>query len=413
MRVFMLGQWPIGRPRHGGQIRAASIAAAYRASGHDVLFMGVFDPTNVPLEDTTPNDVAIDQRAIDYIVRSGRTFEFSLWNAFAEVPELFARFQDAVLRFQPDAVQLEEIYLWPVVRALRDRGYLPDVPIIYSSYNFETEYRRDLAEIYGYENWELLHKVASEEEQIARESDLVVAVSDYDAACFHRIGAKRVMVVRNGGKQPDSAAEATAALDSYFGNTRVALFVSSAHPPNARGLLDLAQGLRPPLPGLLLICGSVGKLLEPHQKNCPLIRDARMLGIVDPPVLEALLLRASVILLPKTRGGGSNVKTSEALLTNRPIVATTQAFVGFEPWVEAPGVTIEDDPVLFWQRVVDHLTEPRNPLALNERNCHDLLWPVCIAPLVTAVEDIVRVNSNLATKGVTRDERDDLLCGTE
>jgi hypothetical protein len=397
----MLGPWPIGRPRFGGQIRAANIAAAYRASGHDALFMGIFDPHNVPLEDTTPDDVALDQRVGDYAVRSGKSEELSRWHAFAEVPELFARFQEAVLRFRPDAVQVEQLYLWPVVRALRDQGYLSGVPIIYSSHNFETDYRREFAEICGNENWELLRNVASQEEEIARESDLVVTVSDYDAACFRRIGAKHVIVVRNGGKWPDSTARATAAVDSYFGNTHFALFVSSAHPPNARGLLDLAQGLKSPLPGLLVICGSVGTLLEPHQKNCPLIRDARMLGIVDPPVLEALLLRASVILLPKTRGGGSSLKTSEALLTGRPIVATTQAFVGFEPWVGEPGVTIEDDPVLFWQRVVDHLPEFRNPSTLNERNCNDLLWPVCVAPLVTAVQDIVSI-SNRSTPTSTR-----------
>jgi hypothetical protein len=188
MRVLMLGPWAIGRPRHGGQIRAASIVAAYRGSGHDVRFMGVFDPGNVPLDDTTQDDVAIDQSVMDYIARTGKSWEFSLWDAFAEVPALFGRFQEAVRRFRPNVVQLEEPYLWPVVRALRDRGHLDGVPIVYSSYNFETEYRRELAEIRGDENTELLRKVAMEEEEIARGSDLVVAVSDVDARSFFRIG---------------------------------------------------------------------------------------------------------------------------------------------------------------------------------------------------------------------------------
>jgi hypothetical protein len=388
MRVLMLGPWAIGRPRHGGQIRAASIVAAYRGSGHDVRFMGVFDPGNVPLDDTTQDDVAIDQSVMDYIARTGKSWEFSLWDAFAEVPALFGRFQEAVRRFRPNVVQLEEPYLWPVVRALRDRGHLDGVPIVYSSYNFETEYRRELAEIRGDENTELLRKVAMEEEEIARGSDLVVAVSDVDARSFFRIGAKRVIVARNGGRLIDVDAAATAALASYLGDTRFALFVSSAHPPNARGLLDLAQGLAGPLPGLLAICGGVGTLLEPHRRTDPLIRDTRMFGIVDAPILDALLLRASVILLPKTRGGGSNLKTSEALLTGRPVVATTRAFVGFEPWAQAPSVTIEDDPMLFWRHVARHLSEPAKHRSLHDGFCDELLWPTCVAPLVTAVQNL-------------------------
>ena len=293
-------------------------------------------------------------------------------------------------------MQLEEPYLWPVIRTLRNRGHLPGVPIIHSSYNFEAEYRRDLAEICGNENRELLRKVARQEEEIARECDLVVAVSDLDAACFRRIGARRVMVIRNGGRRVNAARAATSGLDSYFGKARFALFVSSAHPPNARGLLDLAQGLKLPLPGLLVICGGVGTLLEPHRRTYPLIRDARMLGVVDPPILDALLSRASVIILPKTRGGGSNLKTSEALLTGRPVVATTQAFVGFEPWTGVPGVTVEDNPALFWQHVARHLGELGEPPTLNNGYCDGLLWPACVAPLVTAVNELVSASSRAA-----------------
>ena len=48
---------------------------------------------------------------------------------------------------------------------------------------------------------------------------------------------------------------AIAAVDAYFGRTPFALFVSSAHPPNARGLLDLADGAEKPLADPLVIAG--------------------------------------------------------------------------------------------------------------------------------------------------------------
>src|SRR6186997_2462668 len=70
MRVLMLGPWSIARPRHGGQIRADRIAAAYRSRGHEVTFAGIVDPNNVPSADMGPHDVAIDLRVVEFISRA-------------------------------------------------------------------------------------------------------------------------------------------------------------------------------------------------------------------------------------------------------------------------------------------------------------------------------------------------------
>jgi hypothetical protein len=387
MRVLILGPWPITRPRHGGQIRAASIVAAYRARGHAAMFIGIFDPGNVPPADATPDDVAIDDAVMGFIGRSGQRWELSLWRAFAEEPALFARFEAAVRRFGPDVVQFEEPYLWPVVRALRQHGRLGNAPVVHSSYNFETDYRRDLAEIAGNVDEALLGEVARQEAEIARESDLVATVSDADADSFRRVGARHVVVARNGSRPPAPTEAALAAVDAYLGDVPFALFVSSAHPPNAQGLLDLAAGAASGLPGPLLICGAVHRLLEPGRTRHRLIRDARMLGTVDPEVLDALLVRAAVILLPKTRGGGSNLKTSEALLARRPVVATTLAFAGFEGWRDEPGVAVADEPARFWKLAADALADPQPIVAPSGHDPRDdLLWTTCLAPMIDAAE---------------------------
>jgi len=387
MRILILGPWAIIHARHGGQIRAASIVEAYRARGHDVMFIGIFDPGNVPPADTGPHDIAIDDTVMTYIAQSGQPWEVSLWRAFAEVPALLARFEAAVYRFRPDVVQFEEPYLWPVVRTLRERGLLRSARVVHSSYNFESEYRRDLAKIAGNANSRVLAEVALQEKQIARESDLVITVSDADAASFRRIGARHVVVAQNGCRRVEPTQAALAAVDAYLADASFALFVSSAHPPNARGLLDLADGAQDGLPGLLIICGAVHKLLAASRTAHRLIRDARMLGMVDMPILDALLARCSVILLPKTCGGGSNLKTSEALLANRPVVATSLAFVGFEAWRDQPGVVIADEPALFWHMAARQLSSPR-PLAVPQGHDRrdDLLWPTCLAPMVASVE---------------------------
>jgi hypothetical protein len=90
--------------------------------------------------------------------------------------------------------------------------------------------------------------VAKQEIELAREIDLVVAVSDVDTESFRRIGARRVIVAHDGGRLVQAATAATAGLNGYLGSRKFALLVSSAHPPNARGLLDLAEGFTPPFP---------------------------------------------------------------------------------------------------------------------------------------------------------------------
>src|SRR5262249_46336910 len=230
-----------------------------------------------------------------------------------------------------------------------------DARVIHSSYNFETDYRLDLMKVAGKIDEKVMAHVAMLEAEIAAESDLVVTVSDADAASFRRIGARHVLVAPNGSRRLQPTQEALCALDAYLGETPFALFVSSAHPPNAQGLLDLASGVQTRLPGRLIVAGAVCKLLEPRRDAFGIIRDSRMLGLVDPVILDALLTRAAVILLPKTRGGGSNLKTSEALLACRPVVATRLAFVGFEAWRDLPGVAIADEPHVFWQLVAHQL----------------------------------------------------------
>jgi glycosyltransferase involved in cell wall biosynthesis len=312
-----------------------------------------------------------------------------LWQALAEIPEHFVHFVRLVEQLRPDVVQVEETYMWPVVRKLLGEGRIDGARVVHSSYNFETDHQRDLATIKGPVHEYSLKQVAATEREIAAASDLVVTVSDADAASFRAIGAMKVVVARNGCRQVAPHPDALRAVDAYFGEQRFALFVSSAHLPNMQGLLDLTRVPVETLPGRLVIGGTVCDLLTEHRSASSLIRHATFMGMVDVALLDALLTRAAVVLLPKTRGGGSNLKTSEALHSYRPVVATTQAFVGFEPWRDAPGVTVVDDPLAFWRQVRWHL---ENPLIDNTATwCaqrEGLLWENCLQPMVVEVEKL-------------------------
>jgi len=398
IRVLVLAPWAFRVPRHGGQLRGAAVMRAYRDAGHDVRIAAFYDGGRVGPDERWPDDIPILPGVSQAMQRpSARKDDSALafWDAVADAPDSFAAFAAAVRAAKPDLLQFEEPFLWPVVRRLRVEGYLDRTAVVHSSYNFETAAWRDLQAAGAGVTQSTLRDIAVLEQEIARSCDLVISVSEGDAGEFRAVGARRVCVAANGTPSL-SPPDRNPALDAYIPvDTPYALFVSSAHPPNAHGLVEMAAGAsgHPLRHGEIMICGNVGSLVrtDPHFKAAGrVLGQARFLGWVENDLLGALYAGCRAIILPKTLGGGSNLKTAEALASFRPIVATTRAFEGFEPFTGLPGVTIADEPDEFWCAVDGLLSggdpvPPRPPEAMA-----GLLWSACLEPMVRAAESVVR-----------------------
>ncbi len=394
MRVLMLTPWPIVRFLHGGQLRASAIARAYRARGHHLLCVGLYDPARIDPGGAEPQDYAVPGEIVDHVEPGERNSELAFWRALARMPHALDFFAGVVGELRPDLVQFEEPYLWPLVDALRERGVLRGIPVLHSSYNYETEAKHEIRASGMAVTDQTMRDVAALERDIAARADAIVVVSDSDAAAFTALGAQRVAVAHNGTEPPHVAPEHDEALAGYLQGEPFALFVSSAHPPNAQGLTDTAEGAGLVLRrGSILVGGGVAGLLRgmpAFAENQHLFRRARLLGLVGAGILGAMYRRATVIILPKTRGGGSNLKTAEALVSGRPIVATRRAFEGFEPYLDCAGVTVEDDPAAFWRRVADLLAAdtgeaPTAPVRPPE-SVRALFWDACLDPMIDCAE---------------------------
>lgn len=72
---------------------------------------------------------------------------------------------------------------------------------------------------------------------------------------------------------------------------------------------------------------------------------------------------AHAALLPIDFGGGSNLKTAEALASGRWIVATSTALRGFEPFHDEPGIVRADNAAAFHDAMAEIIR--RAPLALS------------------------------------------------
>lgn len=395
MRILILAPWLYRNPRNGGQLRAASITRAYENAGHEVRSAGLYIPSESRVDDIRPTDIALSGAAGEFygtLPSDKRRSEMSWWEAVAAAPESFAAFVQVVREFRPNLLQFEEVALWPVVRRLKRERYLEGVTIVHSSYNFETIAWRHRSVAAGDVTPETIRDIAQIEQDIALEADLILTVSEGDAQEFVKLNAAKVCVAPNGVNCDQSVSANTGSVLPYLpASLPYALFVSSAHPPNARGIVDFAAGasghsLRH---GEIMVCGKVGALMEAapqFAKATKILGRCRFLGWVDDVALSALYRNARVVILPKMYSGGSNLKTAEAIVSGRPIVATKLAFEGFEQWIGLPGVAIADDPDEFWSLVDSYLMNEHVEQPRPQEIIDGLLWKNCLRPMIRAAE---------------------------
>jgi hypothetical protein len=112
-----------------------------------------------------------------------------------------------------------------------------------------------------------------------------------------------------------------------------------------------------------------------------------MIGEVGPFTLDCLIENAACLLLPITYGGGSNLKTAEALLSGKPVIATSAAFRGFRQFADVPGVAIADDKTRFTAAMARALAGEAESVPLLPE-MRSLLWTHTLAPLVALVDAV-------------------------
>jgi hypothetical protein len=114
----------------------------------------------------------------------------------------------------------------------------------------------------------------------------------------------------------------------------------------------------------VLAVGGVCKLLVEHPAYLEWqgVNAARLetAGVQSEDALAVLLKLASCILLPITFGGGSNIKTAEAIFANRPVIGTTHSLRGYEFARRLPHVYCADDAAEY-RRLVRLALDQRLP----------------------------------------------------
>ena len=117
-----------------------------------------------------------------------------------------------------------------------------------------------------------------------------------------------------------------------------------------------------------------------------------LLFVLSDEDLAAVKTLAHAFLLPIQHGGGSNIKTAEALYSGKYVIGSEAAFRGFQPFIDLPEVTVARSPSQFQQAMRSVLQRPAlspAPVAAGDLR-YGLQWDQCLAPVPEAATRITK-----------------------
>ena len=356
-KILILSTYPHVSPQHGGQKRADAIVRRYEELGLEVRYIGIY------VKDTYskhgPNDVYIEsKRSLDHINHANTELTGDLATGWISRDDeaVYSAIREQVVSFSPDIVQVEQPYLAPLINRLREEGYISWQKAVYSSHNIEWRMKEEMlqneSDMKTERKKDIVAQIRGLEHDLIKNSDQVIAVTADDGKYCEENGAKEVILAPNGIGHPAIDKREVDRLKSEYaarGVARTVVFVGSWHQPNWQGFLDLVStGLGyVPHDTRIVIAGSISGLIEEYfqyrsvvERTCFMQR-ALLMGRVSEERLGAILHLADLIILPVTSGGGSNLKTAEAILSRKPTLASEHAMRGYgQDFKELPYVHV-------------------------------------------------------------------------
>jgi glycosyltransferase involved in cell wall biosynthesis len=372
--ILGFATYPIKYPVHGGQRRVAAFADFYGRFGLNYESVCVYESLAYSANKVGPQDVPLGYVDGGF---AGIPFLGDLLSGMYSSREdrIFEHFLRVVLAKNPIAIALEQPFMWPLVERLRSDPTIRKIPLIYSSHNWEGPLKYAVLRNNNVETT-VARKIAARIEELeqnaVKASQLIFAVSEHDAEIYRKIdSAKRVVVVNNGVARSGAATGVSQPLPEHFLDSRYLFFVGSAYPPNIDGVCDLLLdgGLffLPPQTTMALCGGAAHGIFQDSRYQRFLGANSKRVFFypnISDGDLESLKSRAHAVLLPINFGGGSNLKTAEALASGKWVVATSTAMRGFESFMSEPGVVIADGRSDFRKAVIKVYNSP--PLELSD-----------------------------------------------
>lgn len=386
--ILTLSTYPIDCPSHGGQIRLHNIVQAYRDAGYTVQAAGVLGSDTYPKSPGFVPFPGMDPLT-EYIANPFLMDDWAVGELFAKSPQYFAALAECI-NIEPDIIHVEQPWLFPFALRYAKTSATRPVKLLYGSQNVEHGMKYEIVRRYlGNDSAEAAKlKVLQCEVSAIVQADAVCCVSPPDLGWTSPRTKARCVLAANGVMARASTEAGTSEANAISGQRKFALYCASAHPPNMQGFFDIfGNGVGCMAPNeSIVIAGNAGTHIVSDRrfaKTAGLSHACIAAGAVSESCLQGLLDTAHAIILPITHGGGTNLKTPEALWAGKHIVATTTAMRGFEQYASAQGVNIADEPAEFLSALRRCMALAPLRLSGSERtNREAVLWEGTLKPLI-------------------------------
>ena len=397
--MLLLSTYPFVEPLHGGQLRLAHIDKAYRAAGWQVESLALCEEGSYATEAVGPRDMVFpaDSGYRQFQGRNVPLVSDLQTGKYAAADDGGFALVKARLPQHIDAIHVEQPWLWLLAQRIRQLAGFEHVVLIYGSQNIEAPLKRDILASYQVSDADaeaVVAEIDALEQRAAREADITLAVTQADLSVLAKWGARRPVLAANGIAPWQAQADKLTHWQAQLPKAPWMLYVASAHPPNFTGF---SQCVGPSLgcfapDSKLVVAGSVGEHLYRHlaagRWHSLNLSRLQLLHVLADEDLAAVKTLAHAFLLPIQHGGGSNIKTAEALYSGAYVVGTEAAFRGFEDLLDLPEVTMARSPVAFQSAIRRVLALP--PVSPAQRQAgrarrEALGWAHCLAPVPAAV----------------------------
>jgi glycosyltransferase involved in cell wall biosynthesis len=169
----------------------------------------------------------------------------------------------------------------------------------------------------------LLRCIDANDRYACQYSDKTIALNPRDdGELFTRYGRKADVLIPVAFKDKYQRNEYSSENTS---SQPLCLFLGAYFPPNNEGIVWFVQNV---LPRVNVQMKVVGKGMARLKAEEPLLKDIEVIS--DAPDLLPYFEEADIMVLPIFKGSGMKVKTCESLMYGKNIIATDEAFVGYD-----------------------------------------------------------------------------------
>jgi hypothetical protein len=282
-------------------------------------------------------------------------------------------------------------WMWPLFQTIQHQIRYQPKEIVYSCHNVECIV---LPQIYQSRNLspEKLQLASTllrlMEREIISRADICIALTNSDALELKNLGAKRIILASNGAIKPPEAIKPAKRIKKRLSdNLPVVLFVSSNWDPHVHGLQQFIDAIASESAALnVVIVGSIKNSFENRLNKVGELKipsnESRIwfTGRVDNDRLAQIYGISDAIILTVEFGGGKGIKTSEALLTGKPVFATSASVRGFDRNMLENNVYIHESSYDLVKSILQNLSDAENIEVGTNDKYSQLTWKSALSP---------------------------------